>query len=54
MSIVEAYVKNLSLFSLYTLEDCIDTWMTANEGVIKNKVLPSLIDEKLKRYEQEY
>lgn len=54
MNIVETYVKNLSRFSLYMLEDFMETWLEAKDGEIKQMIMPALINEKLIRYEQEY
>lgn len=54
MSMIEAYVKNIPEFSLAILEEFSEDWATMPNTEIKEAAFVALINEKLKRYEQEY
>lgn len=52
MSMMEAYVQNIPLFSLHMLESFSEKWLYINNSM-RDVILPHIIKEKLKRYEEE-
>lgn len=54
MSMIEAFTKNIPLFSFKLLDECTEQWLGTKNGNTKSRILLALINEKLNRYEQEY
>ena len=51
---IETYIKNIPIFSEELLEGFLEQCMGMPNTTTKRMVVPALINEKLKRYEQEY
>lgn len=52
---IEVYINNIPKYSLSNLELFSEDWLTASDKhIYKRIILLAIINEKLRRYEQEY